>query len=77
VVTRPPSESLAHSTSTSTWISTYWFTASAYGHIAYVAAVYTNGTVLLQDYNGFGGDRVYGTKQLPADGVPRYLHYAG
>lgn len=63
-----------------TWTSgtsTYWFTASAHGHIAYVAAVYTDGTVLLQDYNGFGGDRVYGTKRLPASGVPRYLHYAG
>lgn len=63
-----------------TWISngyTWWFTAGAHGHIAYVAAVYTDGTVLLEDYNGFGGDRTYATKRLPRSGVPRFIHYAG
>lgn len=59
-----------------TGTGTYWFTAGSDGHIAYVAAVYTDGTVLLEDYNGFGGSRTYSTKQLPATGVPRYIHHA-
>lgn len=62
-----------------TWTSgssTYWFTADTDGHVAYVAAVYTDGTVLLEDYNGFGGSRTYGTKQLPSSGVPRFIHFA-
>jgi surface antigen len=63
-----------------TWTSgssSYWFAADTDGHVAYVAAVYTDGTVLLQDYNGFGGSRTYGTKRLPRSGVPRYIHLAG
>jgi Surface antigen len=53
------------------------FGAGPYGHVAYVAAVYPDGTVLLEDYNGAGGTRAYGTIRLPKTAVPRYIHYAG
>lgn len=69
-----------HANEKRTWTSgsaTYWFAAGPTGHVAYVAAVYTDGTVLLEDYNGFGGSRVYGSKRLPRTAVPRFIHYAG
>ena len=56
---------------------TYNFAAGPNGHVAYVAAVYPDKTVLLEDYNGFGGSRVYGTKRMPVSAVPRFIHYAG
>lgn len=56
---------------------TYYFAAGSYGHVAYVSAVYSDGTVLLEDYNGTGGDRVFGSQRVPSSAVPRFIHYAG
>lgn len=62
-------------TTWTTGTSSRWFAAGSQGHVAYVAAVYTDGTILLEDYNGFGGYRVYGSARVPASAVPRFLHY--
>jgi surface antigen len=53
---------------------TYSMTAGSMGHIAYVSRVNADGSVLLEDYNWFGGTRNYGTTTLPATAVPRYIH---
>ncbi|MEO6204450.1 MAG: CHAP domain-containing protein [Mycobacteriales bacterium] len=45
------------------------FTAGGYGHVAYVTAVYSDGSVLLEQYN-LGGNRSYSTMRATA---PRYL----
>ena len=45
------------------------FAAGSYGHVAYVAGVYADGSVLVEQYNGDGG-RSYSTLRLKA---PRYL----
>jgi surface antigen len=45
------------------------FTAGSYGHVGYVAAVYSDGTVLVEQYN-LGGDRTYSALRMTA---PRYL----
>ena len=45
-------------------------TAGGYGHVAYVRAVYSNGTVSIEQYNMFG-NRSYSTMHVKA---PRYLY---
>ena len=45
------------------------FTAGSYGHVGYVAAVYSDGTALVEQYN-LGGDRSYTALRMTA---PRYL----
>lgn len=45
------------------------FSAGSYGHVGYVAAVYSDGTVLVEQYN-LGGDRSYTAMRMSA---PRYL----
>jgi surface antigen len=45
------------------------FVAGAVGHVAWVAAVYSDGSVLVAQYNGTG-DRAYSTMRVKA---PRYL----
>ena len=45
------------------------FTAGSYGHVGYVAAVYADGTALVEQYN-LGGDRSYTALRMTA---PRYL----
>lgn len=49
---------------------TGWMRSGSYGHVAVVKAVYPDGTVLVEQYNGNGG-RTYGTKRVKA---PRYLY---
>lgn len=51
--------------------------AGRYGHVAYVSAVHADGSVTIEDYNGAGGSRKYGTSRVDADDVPRFIHYAG
>ena len=46
------------------------FTAGPHGHVAWVKAVYRDGSVLLEQYN-LGSDRAYSTMRAKA---PRYLH---
>lgn len=45
------------------------FTAGSYGHVGYVAAVYADGTALIEQYN-LGGSRSYSSLRMTA---PRYL----
>lgn len=45
------------------------FTAGSYGHVGYVAAVYADGTALVEQYN-LGGSRSYTALRMTA---PRYL----
>lgn len=45
-------------------------TAGQYGHVAYVRAVYSDGSVLVEQYN-ISGNRSYSTMRLKA---PRYLY---
>jgi surface antigen len=45
------------------------FTAGSYGHVAYVAAVYSDGSVLVEQYN-MGDSRSYSVMRMKA---PRYL----
>ena len=55
-----------------------WYTSSGvgtmqagrYGHVAYVAAVYSDGSVLVRQYN-MNGNRSYSTMRVKA---PRYLY---
>ncbi len=47
-----------------------YFTAGGYGHVAWVVAVYADGSALVQQYN-ISGDRSYSTMRVKA---PRYLH---
>ena len=49
------------------WVGTY--KAGSYGHVAWVAAVYSDGSVLVRQYNG-SGTRSYSTMRVKA---PRYL----
>jgi surface antigen len=46
-------------------------TASAYGHVAWVRAVYADGSALIEQYNMFSS-RSYSTMRVKA---PRYLYY--
>jgi surface antigen len=46
------------------------FTAGGYGHVAWVVAVYADGSALVQQYN-ISGNRSYSTMRVKA---PRYLH---
>lgn len=50
--------------------------AGRFGHVAHVSAVHADGTVTLEDYNGAGGSRKYGTSRVRASSVPRYIHHA-
>ena len=45
------------------------FSAGGYGHVGYVAAVYGDGSVLVEQYN-LGGDRSYSAMRMSA---PRYI----
>jgi surface antigen len=45
------------------------FTAGGYGHVGYVAAVYSDGSVLIEQYN-MGDSRSYSVMRMKA---PRYL----
>ena len=45
------------------------FTAGPYGHVGYVAAVYSDGSALIEQYNA-QGDRAYSVMRMTA---PRYL----
>ena len=45
------------------------FTAGSYGHVGYVAAVYSDGSALIEQYN-LGGTRSYSAMRMQA---PRYL----
>jgi surface antigen len=47
--------------------------AGPYGHVAWVKAVYADGSVLAEQYN-MSGNRSYSTMRLKA---PRYLYYEG
>jgi surface antigen len=49
---------------------TGWMRSGAYGHVAVVKIVHTDGTVTVEQYNG-DGHRSYGTKRVKA---PRYLY---
>jgi surface antigen len=46
-------------------------TAGGYGHVAWVKAVYADGSALIEQYNMFG-NRSYSTMRVKA---PRYLYY--
>ena len=46
-------------------------TAGGYGHVAYVKAVYADGSALIEQYNMFSS-RSYSTMRVKA---PRYLYY--
>jgi surface antigen len=46
-------------------------TAGGYGHVAWVRAVYADGSALIEQYNMFGS-RSYSTMRVKA---PRYLYY--
>jgi surface antigen len=48
-------------------------TAGGYGHVAYVAKVYSDGSVLIEQYN-MSGNRSYSTMRVKA---PRYLYLGG
>ncbi len=52
---------------------TGWIQAGAYGHVAYVTGVYSNGSVRVEQYNLFGS-RSYSAMRVRA---PRYLYIAG
>lgn len=48
-------------------------TAGAEGHVAWVMQVYSDGSALVEQYNGNGGDLAYSTMRVKA---PRYLYIA-
>jgi surface antigen len=48
-------------------------TAGGYGHVAWVRAVYADGSALIEQYNMFSS-RSYSTMRVKA---PRYLYYGG
>jgi surface antigen len=50
-----------------------YVTAGGYGHVAYVAKVYSDGSVLIEQYN-MTGNRSYSTMRVKA---PRYLYLGG
>jgi surface antigen len=43
------------------------------GHVAYVAAVYKDGTIRIEEYN-YGSRHLYGSRIIAADSVPAYLY---
>jgi surface antigen len=47
--------------------------ASKYGHVAYVARLYADHTILIEEYNGTHA-LAYGTRRIPANTVSHYLH---
>jgi surface antigen len=49
--------------------------ASRYGHVAFVARIYADGSVLLEEYNG-AHPLGYGTRRVNARYVSHYLHLA-
>jgi surface antigen len=49
--------------------------ASRYGHVAFVARIYADGSVLLEEYNGIHPLR-YSTRRINARYVSHYLHLA-
>ncbi len=49
--------------------------AGRYGHVAFVARVYADGTVLIEEYNGYH-PLGYGTRRISARAVSHYLHLA-
>jgi surface antigen len=49
--------------------------ASSVGHIAFVARVYTDGTILVEEYNGTHR-LAYGTRHINAHAVSHYIHIA-
>ena len=62
-------EKSAYYTSTGTGT----ITAGAYGHVAYVTGLYSDGSVRIEQYNMFG-NRSYSAMRVKA---PRYLYVAG
>jgi surface antigen len=48
-----------------------WIQAGPYGHVAWVKAVYADGSALIEQYN-MSGNRSYSTMRVKA---PRYLYY--
>jgi surface antigen len=50
--------------------------ASKVGHIAFVARVYTDGTILVEEYNGTN-KLAYGTRRISARAVSHYIHMGG
>jgi surface antigen len=51
------------------------FGAGVYGHVAFVARVYNDGTVLLEEYNAIH-PLAYNTRRISAGAVSHYLHLA-
>ena len=49
-----------------------WYQAGSRGHVGYVSAVYSNGDVLLQDYNRFG-TRQFMSTRVPATFVGDFI----
>ena len=49
--------------------------ASRYGHVAYVARVYADRTILIEEYNGTRA-LAYTTRRIAASSVSHYLHLA-
>ena len=71
VSTRPAASTVAHwYANESSTGPTGTMTAGPYGHVGWVARVYADGTVLIEQYN-LAGDRSYGTWRGRA---PRYLY---
>ena len=48
--------------------------SGTYGHVAWVARINTNGTVLLEEYNK-GGTHKYSTRTVQAGAVENYIHF--
>ncbi|REE97410.1 CHAP domain-containing protein [Thermomonospora umbrina] len=48
--------------------------SGTFGHVAYVARVNSDGTVLLEEYNK-GGAHLYGTRTVTKADVENYLHF--
>jgi peptidoglycan DL-endopeptidase CwlO len=46
---------------------------TGYNHVAYVKAVNSDGTVLIEEYN-YGGDGKYDQRTIPASSVPHFLY---
>jgi surface antigen len=49
--------------------------AGSYGHVAFVARVYADGTILLEEYNALR-PLAYNTRRINAHSVSHYLHLA-
>lgn len=49
-----------------------WYQAGSRGHVGYVSAVYSNGDILLQDYNRFG-TRQFMSTRVPATFVGDFI----